>query len=75
MDDLERTMLRELHDAIIGSAARPGLAEQVRNLDSRVARLEGLVSKAGATLWDKAAALAAGAVAGYVGSHFPGTRP
>ena len=75
MDDLERTMLRELHDAIIGTAARPGLAEQVRGLDGRVARLEGLVTKAGNTLFDKLFALAAGAAAGYVGSHFPGTRP
>lgn len=75
MDDLDRRMLTELHDAIIGTAQRPGLAEQVRGLDTRLTKVEALVTRAGQTLWDKGWALIAAGAAGWVTSHFPGTRP
>jgi len=78
MDARQERMLEELHDAILGAVGRPGLAEQVRNLETRLSRVEGLVTAAQTTLWAKfwqALSLVAAAGASWIVAHYPGSRP
>ena len=78
MDARQEKMLEELHDAILGSVGRPGLAEQVRSLESRLSRVEGLVTAAQTTLWAKfwqALSLVGAAGASWFAANFHGTRP
>lgn len=78
MDARQEKMLEELHDAILGAYGKPGLAEQVRNLETRLSRVEGLVTAAQRTLWSQfwqAVAIAGAAGGTWIAAHFPGTRP
>jgi len=75
MDEKQAKMLEEVHEAVVGSTSSVGLQEQVRTLDSRLTRVEGLVARATNGILDRAWGLLAAAATGWFASHFPGTRP
>lgn len=75
MDARQERMLEELHDAIIGSVGKPGLMEQVRDIDRRLTRVETIATKGLAQVWERFLTVVASGAAAWIAAHFSGTRP
>ena len=72
--DQER-ILRELHDAIIGTPQHPGLLELVRDHERRLARIENISATTARSVLERLFQLIIAGAAGWFSAHFPGTRP
>ena len=72
--DQER-ILRELHEAVIGTPQHPGLLELVRDHERRISRIENVSTATVKGVIDRVFQILLAGAAGWISAHFPGTRP
>lgn len=71
----QERILREVHEAVLGTTKSIGLLEQVRDIDKRLMALEGLRARVNNTLLDRVLTAAIASASGWFAAHFGGTRP
>lgn len=67
-------LLQELHEAIIGSATKPGVLELIRDHERRISRIEALGSGALKAVWTPILAAITSAVLTFLAAHGIGKR-
>jgi hypothetical protein len=71
----QERILREVHEAVLGTTKSIGLLEQVRDIDRRLMALEGIRSRVSNTLFDRIVTALIASASGWFAAHFGGTRP
>jgi hypothetical protein len=71
----QERILREVHEAVLGTTKSIGLLEQVRDIDRRLMTLETIRTKVSNTVFDRWLTAAIASASGWFAAHFGGTRP
>lgn len=71
----QERILREVHEAVLGTTKSIGLLEQVRDIDKRLMVLEGIRSKVSNGVFDRVLTAILASASGWLAAHFGGTRP
>ena len=74
MDNQSDRLLKELHEAIIGSATKPGVLELIRDHERRIARIETLGANALRAVWAPVWAAISSAILTWLAMHGFGKR-
>lgn len=71
----QERILREVHEAVLGTTKSIGLLEQVRDIDKRLMALEGIRNKVSNNVFDRVVTAVIASASGWFAAHYTGTRP